>query len=549
MLVSYLLPILQKKDFSKDTYLIKLLERTIDSVLLQSTPNWELIIIAHPKALDTAKSILSRIASATNFTQSHKIQILTRTALNAANALNHGLNNASGKFIGALTLGNRIASHCTYEITKIVMGHSKVQLIYPNHDIINLRVKRSKPFFKPSFSPDLLYCQNYFGELIFFDKKLLLKVGGWDENFDLAHHYELALRCVQQLMGQKNSSLLPIRECSPIYHTTHFLSHQASDSLKTSNKRILTAKTTQLQRLNHEERKALQKNIGHRAYIAQIKPRLFRPLWQLPKLKPLVSILIPTHNGLGVLRTCIESITSKTTYPNYEILIIDNRSTDTKTLQYLNYLSKNHPRISIIQYNRAFNYSAINNFAAKKAQGSLLCLLNNDTEVLTPNWLELMVSHALQTQTGCVGAMLYYPDGSIQHAGTIVGLHGAADHAFKGARNNSKSDYFNYLSSIRNPKAVTAATLVIQKTIFEQVGGLDAKKLKVAFNDVDLCLKVLKAGFFNVWLPHVELIHHESKSRKLESIPHIEKLQREEYEHKVLKKRYDLGNYYHTQYD
>lgn len=194
-------------------------------------------------------------------------------------------------------------------------------------------------------------------------------------------------------------------------------------------------------------------------------------------------------------------------------MIVDNQSTDLKVLEYMKSLEGDHSNIRILKYNKPFNYSAINNYAVTKANGSVLGLINNDTEVITPEWLTEMVSHAIRPEIGCVGAMLYYPDGTIQHGGVSVGINKTIDHAFKGLKNKSASDYHNYLNSIRNPKALTAATLLINKILFRKISGFDEKNLPIAFNDVDLCLKVYRLGYQNLFIPHTRINHHESKSR------------------------------------
>jgi GT2 family glycosyltransferase len=254
-----------------------------------------------------------------------------------------------------------------------------------------------------------------------------------------------------------------------------------------------------------------------------------------------VSLIIPTRDGYEILKACLDSILAKTTYTNYEILIVNNQSSCPKTLELFSAMATVYENIRVIDYDAEFNYSAINNHAVELAAGSIIGFVNNDIEVISPDWLTEMVSHALREDIGCVGAMHFYPDDSIQHAGVIVGLDGVAGHAFKFEDKSSNEDYFNYLSSIRNPDAVTAATLLIRKELFLKVGGFDAKHLAVAFNDVDLCLKVNALGYRCVWTPYAELYHHESKTRKL--TPSLEATKREMYEHAVMKERWGTDTY------
>ncbi|HEX5515658.1 MAG TPA: glycosyltransferase family 2 protein, partial [Gammaproteobacteria bacterium] len=246
-------------------------------------------------------------------------------------------------------------------------------------------------------------------------------------------------------------------------------------------------------------------------------PGLYRHRWPLPNPAPLVSLIVPTRDSYDILKTCIESILSRTTYPHYEILLVDNQSTCPQTLAYMAQLADD-PRVQVLRYDQPFNYSAINNFAAREAQGTLIGLINNDVEVLNADWLGEMVRHAVRSEIGCVGAKLYYPDGTLQHCGVVLGIGGVAGHSHKYFPGDTPG-YFSRLRIVHNVSAVTGAALVLRKEVFDAVGGLDEQGLAVAFNDVDLCLKVMAAGFRNLWTPFAELIHHESKSRGLDQTP------------------------------
>ena len=240
-------------------------------------------------------------------------------------------------------------------------------------------------------------------------------------------------------------------------------------------------------------------------------PNTYRLIYPVPDPAPLVSLLIPTRDECEILARCISSIVDKTTYSNYEILILDNQSRDPETLDYL-FSIQQKENIRVIPYDYPFNFSAINNFGARQAKGEVLGLVNNDVEVISPDWLTEMVSHTIRPGTGCVGAKLYYPDGRIQHAGVILGIGGVAGHSHKYFQKSSYG-YFSRLLLTQNVSAVTAACLLVRKRIFDQVNGLDEKNLAIAFNDVDFCLKVREAGYRNVWTPYAELVHHESISR------------------------------------
>ena len=228
-------------------------------------------------------------------------------------------------------------------------------------------------------------------------------------------------------------------------------------------------------------------------------------------------MIIPTRNGLQLTRQCIESIVEKTTYPDYEIIVIDNGSDDPDTLRYFETL-KADDRIRVIRDERPFNYSALNNAGVKQAHGDIIGLLNNDLEVISPEWLTEMVSHALRPEVGAVGARLWYPDDTLQHGGVILGIGGWAGHAHKGFSKGSPG-YVGRMSLISDFSAVTAACLVVQKKRFEAVGGLNETELQVACNDVDLCLRLREAGYRNVFTPYADLYHHESATRGFEDTP------------------------------
>lgn len=233
--------------------------------------------------------------------------------------------------------------------------------------------------------------------------------------------------------------------------------------------------------------------------------------------RPLVSLVIPTYNGKALVKACIESILQKTTYHNYEILLVDNNSNDPECLAYFDELDK-HPKVRLLKYPHPFNYSAINNFAVKHAKGEVVGLVNNDIEVITPEWLEYMAGHAMREDIGCVGAKLLYSDGRIQHAGVVLGYGGGAGHAHKYFPRYHPG-YMNRLIATQNYSAVTAACLLVRKSKFEEVGGLNEDDLQVAFNDVDFCLRVLETGVRNLYCAEAELYHHESVSRGLDITP------------------------------
>jgi GT2 family glycosyltransferase len=244
---------------------------------------------------------------------------------------------------------------------------------------------------------------------------------------------------------------------------------------------------------------------------------MYRARYFIPAPAPLVSLIIPTRNGVDLIKQCIDSIFAKTTYKNYEILVVDNNSDDPKTLAYFASLAGDN-RIRFLRDERPFNYSALNNAAVQQARGEYVGLLNNDIDVISPKWLEEMMALAIQPGVGPVGARLWYPNDTLQHGGVIIGLGGVAGHSHKHLRKYAPG-YFFRAQLIQTISVVTAACLVIKKSIYQEVGGLDETNLKVAFNDVDFCLRVREAGYRNVWTPYAELYHHESATRGYEDTP------------------------------
>nr|WP_255537461.1 glycosyltransferase [Polynucleobacter sp. JS-Fieb-80-E5] len=345
---------------------------------------------------------------------------------------------------------------------------------------------------------------------------------GWDSQYSAAYDYAFNLSAIGTLtkLGRPNPKLLGAD--SPIKHIPKILYHQRVRLIvNPKSKQVLEIGPSKPDEKRQSEQglallKRFFKSQQRKVAVKQIKPKLYRHHWTIPKPEPLVSLIIPTKDGYDILKTCVQSILKKTTYKNYEILIVDNQSTDPQTIQYMNKLESAYPDIRILKYNKPFNYSAINNYAVTQAKGSILGLINNDTEVITPDWLTEMVSHAIRPEIGCVGAMLYYPDMIIQHAGVHVDINGHLSHIFNGLTNKPINDHFYYMHSITNPMAVTGAALLIKKNLFWKVNGLDEKNLKIAFNDIDLCLKSSSTLRSNIQLAHIELRHHESKSRALE---------------------------------
>ena len=521
----------------------KWLAKAIASIGSQTYSHWELCIADDASTAAHIRPLLEKYAA-----EDPRIKVCFREKNGHISAAsNSALELATGDFIALLDHDDEFTPHALFEIAMAHNAHPDADFFYSDEDKIDEEGHRHEPYFKPDFLPDLFLAQNYTSHLTVYRAALMRKAGAFRVGYEGSQDWDLALRIV---------GLMP--DHSKIRHIPKILYHwraiPGSTALLSSEKNYPVKAA----------RKALTDHFARLKQSVELIPvpgDHWRVKYPLPAQPPLVSLLIPTRNGLKFLQRCVDSILEKTTYPNYEIVIIDNASDDPATLAYLGKVSGLGPEASgsatltpqasrltpsedanraravrVLAYDFPFNYSAINNFAAKQAKGTVLGLLNNDLEVIHGDWLDEMVSQALRPQIGCVGAMLYYPNDTVQHAGVIIGLGGVAGHAFRDFPRNTEG-VFNRARLVQNYGAVTAACLVIRREIFEKVGGLDEKNLAVAFNDIDFCLKVRAAGYLNLWTPFAELYHHESASRGVEDTP--EKHERFRSEVETMMKRWE----------
>jgi GT2 family glycosyltransferase len=335
-----------------------------------------------------------------------------------------------------------------------------------------------------------------------YKKSIVDEIGGFREGYEGSQDYDLALRFVEKI---KHSE---IRHIPRILY--HWRMTEGSTAVSAGNKSYAVIAS----------RKAIQEhldrmNIKAKVVEAPLIPMFNRVIYDIDK-NPLVSIIMPTRNGYYILKKCIDSIIEKTSYKNYEIIVVDNNSDDEQTIKYLEYINT-LSYIKVVDYNKPFNYSAINNFAVKSAKGDVLVLLNNNTEVINDDWLRELVSHALRPEIGTVGAKLLYPDNTIQHAGVIVGFGGVAGHCHRSIFNED-GGYFGRANLLQNYSAVTGACMAVKKKVYEEAGGMD-ENLSIAYNDIDFCLKILKLGYYNVYTPYALLYYHKSKTRGYKDAP------------------------------
>ena len=500
---------------------IEWLIEAIESVQAQIYPHWELCIAddcsSDPRVQETLQAMAQK---------DKRIKVVTREKNGHISAAsNSALELAQGEWIALMDHDDLLPIHALYCVAQTIHQHPDAQMIYSDEDKINEQGTRLDPYFKPDWNIDLFYSHNMFSHLGVYRKTLIDHVGGFRLGFEGAQDYDLALRCIEQIDHQH------------IHHIPRMLYHwrvHAQSTAQSSEAKPYAAIAGQKALNEHFQRTQLN------AQCLLLDFGMYRTQYALPERLPLVSLIIPTKNAQKLVMQCVESILEKTTYPNYEIIIVDNASDDAQAIAYFKQLANEHSNIRVIRDDRPFNYSQLNNNAVQYTNGELIGLINNDIEVISPDWLGEMVSIALQKNVGAVGAKLYYPNNTIQHAGVVIGLGGVANHVFKHAYRDSLG-YFGRAKLISSYSAVTAACLIIKKSIFTEVGGLDEENLKVAFNDVDFCLKVRSAGYRNVWTSFAELYHHESVSRGADDIP--EKRQRFEQEVAHMRKKWQTDKF------
>jgi glycosyltransferase involved in cell wall biosynthesis len=470
---------------------LNFLSAAINSVINQIYMDWELCIA------DDASTDLQVFELLEHYQKKDRRIKVVRREKNGhiSAASNTALEIAQGEWIAFLDHDDLLAPGALFWVAQATNKSPNIQIIYSDEDKVDSSGKRFDPYFKPDWNRDLFYSQNYLCHLGVYRKQLIDLIDGLRLGFEGAQDYDLTLRCIERV-DPKN-----------IHHISRLLYHWRSHPHSTAQS--IHAKEYALdagkRALNeHFERLGID---GH----VEVAVGGYRAHYRLPEKLPLVSLVIPTRNSHNLVRRCIEKIIDKTTYQNYEIVLADNGSTDPDSLKYFSQLEKNGI-IKIIKYPFEFNYSAINNFVVERVGGEIIGLINNDIEVITPEWLTEMVSHALQQDVGAVGAKLLFKDDTVQHAGVVVGIGGVAGHTMKGIGSN-ESGYFCRAQLVSSYSAVTAACLIVRKSVYLEVGGLNENELKVSFNDVDFCLKLAELGYRNVWTPYAQLYHHESVSR------------------------------------
>jgi len=485
------------------------------STLNQLYENWELCILVRESDISNISDVIKGYSKKDSRV---KYALFDENNSSSRN-FNEALKAATGEYVVLLKQDVVLAPFALYEVVRQLNQNPAADFIYADEDKVSvLDGNRYEPFFKPDWSPDTFLSYNYLSHFAVLRKSIVDAIGGGRDECEAALEYDLLLRIIEKT--------------DKIYHIPKILSHMrvvfssGSEVESTENKsKASTAGKKAIK--DYLNRKGLEADISDGVFKGsyRVKYRIIHP--------GKISIIIPTKDKVHLIKSCVSSILDKTDYKSYEVIIVDNESIKQETYDYYDTL-KSEPRIKILHYNKTFNYSAINNYAVQSSDADYILLLNNDVEVINNEWLTAMLEFAKRKDVGAVGAKLYYPDDTIQHAGVILGLYGIADHAQRYFP--SYSDGVNgRINIIQNLSAVTAACMMTRRSVYEEVGGLD-ETLTVAYNDIDLCLKIREKGYLIVYTPYAELYHYESASRGREDTP--EKLTRAYQEYDFMKTKW-----------
>jgi GT2 family glycosyltransferase len=474
------------------------LSSAIDSVRAQIYDNWELCIADDASSDPAVVSTLKECATADT-----RIKVIFRERNgHIAACSNSALELATGDWVALLDQDDLLSEHALAFVAATIEEHPEAGLIYSDEDKIDLTGARCQPFFKPDWNPELLLGQNYVSHLGVYRRALVVDIGGFREGYEGSQDHDLALRCSEKL------------EPAQIRHIPRVLYHWRM--VEGSAAAVAEAKPYAAQAARRAITDHLQrKNIDGAVVPCPQNREWHRVIYRLRSPLPLVSIIIPTRDQAALLQRCLTGIREKTDYAPIEIVIVDNGSTKPETHAFLRDVAMD-PRIQIVSDAAEYNFSRLINRGVRIARGEILALLNNDVETDKSDWLREMVSHAVRPEVGAVGARLWYPDGRLQHAGVVLGLHGVAGHAFQRFPPQPVAVMNRTFILSQNYSAVTAACMVLRKAVFDEVDGFD-ENLPNNFNDVDFCLRLRERGWQIVWTPYANLIHQESASRGRDS--------------------------------
>lgn len=477
----------------------KYLLRLVESVKEQTYTNWELCLSDGSGMDSPIREILEKLHKEENRIRiiSHNQQMQISENTNAA------IEAASGEYIVFADHDDEILPHALFECAKALNKNRELEVLYSDEDKMTMDGhKFFQPHFKPDFNIDLLCTVNYICHLFVAKREVIERVGMLRSEFDGAQDYDFIFRCVESA-GEKR-----------IYHIPkilyHWRCHEDSTSENPESK-LYAFDAGQRAVKAHYDRIGVPVEISKGEFLGLYRTKFLRAT------DPLISIIIPNKDHIDDLKRCMDSIEQKSTYQNYEFIIVENNSDQTETFEYYKQLEKESPNVHVVYWDGVFNYSAINNFGVRHAKGEYLLLLNNDTEIINEDCLEELLGYCTRSDVGAVGARLYYEDDTIQHAGVVIGFGGIAGHCFV-QQKRGFTGYCHRIICAQDYSAVTAACMMVKRSAFEKVGGL-SEEFQVAFNDIDFCMKLGKAGYHVVYNPYAELYHYESKSRGLEDTP------------------------------
>ena len=477
----------------------KYLRRLTESFQEQTYSNWELCFSDGSGAQSPLTELLKELTAKDN-----RIKYVSHEeSLQISENTNSAIEIATGDYIAFADHDDELTPNALFECVKAINEKPQTLVIYTDEDKMSMDGhKFFQPHFKPDYNPDLLCTVNYICHLFVVSRKVIEKVGGLRSEFDGAQDYDFVLRCVEAVKDEEICHIPKI-----LYH---WRCHEDSTAENPESK-LYAFEAGRRAVQAHYERTGIHAEVFKGEYLGLYRTKFIRDH------DPLISIIIPNKDHIDDLKRCMESIEQKSTYKNYEYIIVENNSTDSATFEYYKKLEAENPKVRMVYWDGVFNYSAINNYGASFAKGEYLLLLNNDTEIINPDCLEELLGYCMRKDVGAVGARLYYEDDTIQHAGVVIGFGGIAGHCFVQQKRGT-TGYCHRIICAQDYSAVTAACMMVKKSAFDAVGGL-SEELAVAFNDIDFCMKLRKAEYLIVYNPYAELYHYESKSRGLEDTP------------------------------
>ena len=493
---------------------VEYLEQMVQSVKQQTYTNWELVLSDGSGKDSPLKEVLARLAA-----EEPRIRVVeNEKTLQISENTNAAMEQATGDFFVFMDHDDMLTEHALFECAAVINKTPEADVIYSDEDKMSMDGhKFFQPHFKPDFNLDLLCTVNYICHLFVAKRELVEKVGMLRSEFDGAQDYDFIFRCTEEAE----------RICHIPKIMYHWRCHEDSTAENPESKQYaFDAGRRAIEA--HYQRKGIHAEVENGEFLG-----LYRTKYILDE-KPLISIIIPNKDHIDDLDRCVQSILKKSAYPNYEFVIVENNSTEDETFAYYEKLQKECEKVHVCRYAGPFNYSKINNFGVSHAAGEYLLLLNNDTEMINEDCLEEMLGYCSRSDVGAVGARLYYEDNTIQHAGVVIGFGGIAGHCFV-QQPRGNTGYCHRIICAQDYSAVTAACMMVKRSVFEEVGGL-TEELAVAFNDIDFCMKVRQKGYLIIYNPYAELYHYESKSRGLEDTP--EKLERFHNEIRIFETRW-----------